>query len=46
MKLCTLTDRVTVMRLGEIVGETNTGDTTKDQLAEMMVGRSVLLRIE
>ena len=45
-EIVTLTDRVTVMRLGEIVGETNTGDTTKDQLAEMMVGRSVLLRID
>jgi len=40
-----LTDRVTVMRQGEIAGETDTNDTTKDQLAEMMVGRSVLLRI-
>jgi len=45
-EIVALTDRVTVMRLGEIVGETNTGDTTKDQLAEMMVGRSVLLRID
>jgi len=45
-EIMALTDRVTVMRLGEIVGETNTGDTTKDQLAEMMVGRSVLLRID
>ncbi len=41
-----LTDKVTVMRQGEIVGEKNTKDTTKDQLAEMMVGRSVLLRID
>ena len=45
-EIMALTDRVTVMRQGEIVVETNTGDTTKDQLAEMMVGRSVLLRID
>jgi len=44
-EIMALTDRVTVMRQGEIAGETDTNDTTKDQLAEMMVGRSVLLRI-
>ena len=45
-EIMNLTNRVTVMRLGEIVGETNTDDTTKDKLAEMMVGRNVLLRID
>jgi len=45
-EIMALTDRVTVMRQGEIAGETNTEDTTKDQLAELMVGRSVLLRID
>ena len=45
-EIMTLTDRVTVMRQGEIAGETDTQDTTKEQLAEMMVGRSVLLRID
>jgi len=45
-EIMNLTDRVTVMRQGKIVGEINTQDTTKDQLAEMMVGRSVLLRID
>ena len=45
-EIMTLTDRVTVMRQGEIAGETDTRDTTKEQLAEMMVGRSVLLRID
>ena len=45
-EIMALTDRVTVMRQGEIVGEIDTDDTTKDQLAEMMIGRSVLLRID
>ena len=33
------------MRQGEVVGHTNTSNTDKEKLAEMMVGRSVLLRI-
>ncbi len=41
-----LTNKVTVMRQGEIVGEKLTQETTKEELAEMMVGRSVLLRID
>ena len=45
-EIMALTNKVTVMRQGEIVGDKNTKDTTKDQLAEMMVGRSVLLRID
>ena len=45
-EIMALTDKVTVMRQGEIAGDKNTKDTTKDQLAEMMVGRSVLLRID
>lgn len=36
-------DRVTVMRQGKVIGTTNTGDTNKNQLAAMMVGREVLL---
>ena len=34
------------MRQGEVVGHTMTSDTNKEKLAEMMVGRSVLLRID
>jgi simple sugar transport system ATP-binding protein len=45
-EIMALTDKVTVMRQGKIVGDKNIKDTTKDQLAEMMVGRSVLLRID
>ena len=40
-----LTSAVSVMRQGEIVGHTATGSTNREKLAEMMVGRSVLLRI-
>ncbi len=40
-----LTTEVSVMRQGEMVGHTKTENTNKEKLAEMMVGRSVLLRI-
>ena len=40
-----LTSEVSVMRQGEVVGHTRTEDTNREKLAEMMVGRSVLLRI-
>jgi ABC-type uncharacterized transport system ATPase subunit len=38
-----LTDRVTVLRDGKIIGTRNTSDVTKKDLAKMMVGREVLL---
>ena len=41
-----IADRITVMRHGEIVGETRPADTSKERLAEMMVGRPVLFRLE
>ena len=40
-----LTSEVSVMRQGEMVGHKKTESTNKEDLAEMMVGRSVLLRI-
>tara|TARA_B100000029_G_scaffold259256_1_gene255930 strand:- start:4560 stop:6080 length:1521 start_codon:yes stop_codon:yes gene_type:complete len=40
-----LTSEVSVMRQGKIVGHKKTDSTNKEDLAEMMVGRSVLLRI-
>ena len=40
-----LTSEVSVMRQGEVVGHTQTENTNREKLAEMMVGRSVLLRI-
>ncbi|MGH2679823.1 MAG: ABC transporter ATP-binding protein, partial [Actinomycetota bacterium] len=39
-------DRITVLRRGEAVGETTPSQTSKAQLAEMMVGRPVLFRLE
>ena len=46
IEIMDLTSEVSVMRQGEMVGHTKTEDTNKEQLAEMMVGRSVLLRVD
>ncbi len=40
-----ISDRVTAMRDGKVVGHTNTCDTNPAELARMMVGREVLLRV-
>jgi simple sugar transport system ATP-binding protein len=45
-EIMAVTDRVTVMRQGAVVHETPTRDTSPRALAEQMVGRSVLLRVE
>jgi simple sugar transport system ATP-binding protein len=45
-EIMAITDRVTVMRQGAVVHETSTRDTSPRALAEQMVGRSVLLRVE
>jgi general nucleoside transport system ATP-binding protein len=41
-----ISDRVTVMRDGRVVGNVKTGDTNAAELARLMVGREVLLRVE
>ncbi len=41
-----LSDRVTVLRLGKVVGTVNTSDVEIDDLARMMVGREVLFQFE
>lgn len=41
-----ISDRVTVMRDGKVVGEAKTAETTSKDLARMIVGRDVLLRVE
>ena len=41
-----ITDRVTVIRKGEVVGTVKTSEATPELLARMMVGRDVVLRIE
>ncbi|MFP3853724.1 MAG: ABC transporter ATP-binding protein [Anaerolineales bacterium] len=39
-------DRVTVLRQGEVVATLETAQTTKNELARLMVGREVLFRVE
>ncbi len=41
-----VTDRVTVLRQGKGVGTAETANSTSASLAELMVGRSVVLRVE
>jgi simple sugar transport system ATP-binding protein len=41
-----LSDNVTVMRDGKVVGERQTSQTNAAELARLMVGREVLLRVE
>ncbi len=40
------TDTVSVMRRGEMTATVPTGETSPEQLAELMVGRKVLLRVD
>jgi general nucleoside transport system ATP-binding protein len=39
-------DRITVLRRGNVVGRTTPDDTSKEKLAEMMVGRRVLFDLK
>lgn len=39
-------DRITVLRLGKVVGDADPQISTEESLASMMVGRSVLLQVE
>ena len=41
-----ISDEVTVMRDGKVVGQVQTKDTNAAELARLMVGREVLLRVE
>src|ERR671919_2289982 len=41
-----IADRITVLRRGGAVGEVTPAETSKDALAEMMVGRPVLFRLD
>ena len=41
-----ISDEVTVMRDGQVVGNVKTSETNAAELARMMVGREVLLRVE
>ena len=41
-----ISDRVTVMRQGRVAGSVITRDTTRNEIATMMVGRQVLFRVD
>jgi simple sugar transport system ATP-binding protein len=45
-EIMAITDNVSVMRQGEMVATRKTSETTVEELAELMVGRRVLLRVE
>jgi general nucleoside transport system ATP-binding protein len=45
-EIMAITDNVSVMRQGEMVATRRTADTTVEELAELMVGRRVLLRVD
>ena len=45
-EIMALTKNVTVMRQGSVAANVKTGETSREHLAELMVGRSVLLRVD
>jgi simple sugar transport system ATP-binding protein len=45
-EIMAVTDNVSVMRQGQMVATRKTSETTVEELAELMVGRRVLLRVE
>ncbi len=45
-EVLSLSDHVTVMRDGRVVGERETSETNAAELARLMVGRDVLLKVE
>lgn len=40
-----VSDRITVLRDGKVIGTVNAAETTREELACMMVGREVILRV-
>lgn len=44
-EIMAITDNVSVMRRGEMVGSVQTAQTSPEELAELMVGRKVLLNV-
>lgn len=45
-EIMAITDEVSVMRRGEMVATRNTSETSAEELAELMVGRRVLLQVD
>lgn len=44
-EVLSITDNISVMRQGQIVADVETKNTSRQELAELMVGRKVLLRV-
>ncbi len=45
-EIMAVTDNVSIMRQGEMVGHRKTAETSPEELAELMVGRKVLLQVD
>jgi ABC-type uncharacterized transport system ATPase subunit len=45
-EVLSISDRVTVLRDGRVISTVNTKETNRAELAQMMVGREVLLRVD
>ncbi len=45
-EVMTITDRITVLRDGKLIGSVHKQDTDRDELARMMVGRDIAMTIE
>ena len=45
-EIMSITDQVSVMRAGQMVAHRDTRDTNREELAELMVGRKVLLTVD
>lgn len=45
-EIMSITDNVSVMRQGQMVADRHTANTSPPELAELMVGRSVLLKVD
>ncbi|MFT5975229.1 MAG: ABC-type uncharacterized transport system ATPase subunit [Gammaproteobacteria bacterium] len=45
-EIMSITDQVSVMRAGQMVAHRDTQDTSREELAELMVGRKVLLQVD
>lgn len=46
VEIMEITDNVSIMRAGQMVGHRRTADTSPQELAELMVGRKVLLSVD
>ena len=45
-EVCSISDRITVLRAGKVIGTIPTSEATHHKLADMMVGKEVILKLE